>query len=270
MCIKQSCCPCRCRREKPASPAPSRPPTPDPAPPKRNRGISKLSLCCPESLAASLRRGDESGWHRCFRHGSLKQPQRAVRGRARERPAPGSLRGEGGAGGGSAGTEPGRPCRGLSAAVTSLQASFAGPAEAGVSFLTQLLVPFHCSADSSPSAPRCCVQQPPAPRLEARPGSSGSCRLSSVSGRGSCGTVGGPPRLPHRRPGQESLGTTLLRLSKDSRASSGQTAGHVGGSALPALRSCPSGDPLSLLVPGVAGCRLLQCRLSPSLHIFSC
>lgn len=168
MCIKQSCCPCRCRREKPASPAPSRPPTPDPAPSKRNRGISKLSLCCPESLAASLRRGDESGWHRCFRHGSLKQPQRAVRGRAREHPAPGSLRGEGGAGGGSAGTEPGRPCRGLSAAVTSLQASFAGPAEAGVSFLTQLLVPFHCSADSSPSAPRCCVQQPPAPRLEAR------------------------------------------------------------------------------------------------------
>lgn len=33
-----------------------------------------------------------------------------------------------------------------------MQTASARPAEAGVSFLTQLLVPFHCSADSTPSA----------------------------------------------------------------------------------------------------------------------
>ena len=132
-------------------------------------------------------------------------------------------------------TETSHLCCWLSAAVTSPQICFARPAEAGVSFLTQLLVPFHCSADSTPGARLLLrVEQTQVPRLEAL----GLPWKMSAPLCVSNGRAAGPIDLPashSRRPGEGLPGTSPASFTGQSHCF-WEERRSSGGLALPALR----------------------------------
>lgn len=138
-------------------------------------------------------------------------------------------------GGFQSSTETSRLCCWLPAAVTSLQSCSARPAEAGVSFLTELLVPFHCSADSPPRA--ClllCVEQTQVPRLKAL----GLPWKMSAQLCVSKGRAPGPVALPVSRtgrPGEGLLGTSMASFKGQSYCF-WEGSRWSGGLALPTLR----------------------------------